>query len=162
MRAISLWQPWASYVAHGVKRIETRSWPANYEGQIAIHAAKKWTKEQKILADSIFKKLPSEKRKFFLGYPPRGRIICVCRIVDCYQMTQEIVDNCKEHNPLEYSVGEWSAGRWAWVLDEVQLVVPTIETRGRQSFWTFKNKDLDKYEAKESKEANQQFDLFSS
>ena len=26
MKAISLWQPWASLVAEGVKTIETRSW----------------------------------------------------------------------------------------------------------------------------------------
>lgn len=28
MRAITLWQPWASLVAVGAKKYETRSWPA--------------------------------------------------------------------------------------------------------------------------------------
>ncbi len=44
MKAITLWQPWASLVAAGVKTIETRSWraPANLIGErIAIHAAAK-------------------------------------------------------------------------------------------------------------------------
>lgn len=44
MKAISLWQPWASLIACGVKVYETRSWPPPREliGQpIAIHAAKK-------------------------------------------------------------------------------------------------------------------------
>lgn len=41
MKAISLWQPWASLIAAGVKSIETRGWPTNYRGQIAIHAAKR-------------------------------------------------------------------------------------------------------------------------
>lgn len=40
MNAISLWQPWASLVAAGIKRIETRSWGTNFRGPIAIHAAK--------------------------------------------------------------------------------------------------------------------------
>lgn len=42
MRAITLWQPWASLIAEGVKTIETRSWkaPDSLIGErIAIHAA---------------------------------------------------------------------------------------------------------------------------
>lgn len=40
MRAISLLQPWATLVALGAKRRETRSWPTRYRGPIAIHASK--------------------------------------------------------------------------------------------------------------------------
>lgn len=40
MKALTLWQPWASLVALGVKSIETRSWSTPYRGQLAIHAAK--------------------------------------------------------------------------------------------------------------------------
>lgn len=36
---LSLWQPWATLVALGVKSIETRSWSTKYRGPIAIHAA---------------------------------------------------------------------------------------------------------------------------
>lgn len=39
MKALTLWQPWASLVALGVKSIETRSWSTSYRGQLAIHAA---------------------------------------------------------------------------------------------------------------------------
>lgn len=39
-KAISLWQPWASLVVAGLKRIETRSWPLP-AGRYLIHAAKK-------------------------------------------------------------------------------------------------------------------------
>ncbi len=41
MKAISLWQPWATFVALGVKTIETRSWKTSYRGPLAIHAAKR-------------------------------------------------------------------------------------------------------------------------
>ena len=44
MKAISLWQPWASLIACGAKPYETRSWapPRDLIGKpIAIHAAKK-------------------------------------------------------------------------------------------------------------------------
>ena len=46
MKAISLWQPWASLIAIGAKSIETRSWPAPRAligDRIAIHAAKTTT-----------------------------------------------------------------------------------------------------------------------
>jgi activating signal cointegrator 1 len=38
MKALTLHQPYASLVALGVKRIETRSWATSYRGPIAIHA----------------------------------------------------------------------------------------------------------------------------
>ena len=43
MKTISLWQPYASLIAAGVKTIETRGWapPKRLMGQrIAIHAAR--------------------------------------------------------------------------------------------------------------------------
>lgn len=39
-RCISLWQPWATLIAIGEKKIETRSWNPYYRGWMAIHAAK--------------------------------------------------------------------------------------------------------------------------
>ncbi len=41
MKAITIWQPWASLLACGAKQYETRSWATSYRGPIAIHAAKK-------------------------------------------------------------------------------------------------------------------------
>lgn len=40
MKAVTLTQPWATLVAIGAKQIETRSWPTNYRGPLAIHAGK--------------------------------------------------------------------------------------------------------------------------
>ncbi len=39
MKAITVWQPWASLLAIGAKQYETRSWATKYRGPIAIHAA---------------------------------------------------------------------------------------------------------------------------
>lgn len=44
IRAVTLWEPWASLVALGVKTIETRSWPApkaTIGERLLIHAAKR-------------------------------------------------------------------------------------------------------------------------
>lgn len=56
MKAISLWQPWASLIACGAKPYETRSWapPRELIGQsIAIHAAKKIDKEAALFAEDL-------------------------------------------------------------------------------------------------------------
>jgi hypothetical protein len=38
--ALSLKQPWAALVAHGLKVIEVRRWPTTRRGRILIHAAR--------------------------------------------------------------------------------------------------------------------------
>jgi activating signal cointegrator 1 len=56
MKAISLWQPWASLIACGAKPFETRSWapPRDLIGQpIAIHAAKKIDKDAAEFAQDL-------------------------------------------------------------------------------------------------------------
>lgn len=44
MKALSLWQPWATLIAIGAKQYETRGWSTPYRGPLIIHAAK--TKEE--------------------------------------------------------------------------------------------------------------------
>lgn len=39
MKALTIWQPWASLLVSGQKKYETRSWATDYRGPIAIHAA---------------------------------------------------------------------------------------------------------------------------
>ena len=38
MKTISIKQPWASLIAHGIKDIENRSCRTNYRGRVLIHA----------------------------------------------------------------------------------------------------------------------------
>jgi hypothetical protein len=56
MKAISLWQPWASLIACGAKPFETRHWapPRELIGQrISIHAAKKVDRDAKEFAQDL-------------------------------------------------------------------------------------------------------------
>lgn len=39
MKAVTIWQPWASLLAYEEKGFETRGWATAYRGPIAIHAA---------------------------------------------------------------------------------------------------------------------------
>lgn len=40
MKALTLWQPWATLIVNGDKHIETRGHKTNIRGRVAIHAAK--------------------------------------------------------------------------------------------------------------------------
>lgn len=52
MKCLSLWQPWTSLLAHGLKRAETRGWPIRHRGPLLIHAAKTWNRELETICDT--------------------------------------------------------------------------------------------------------------
>ena len=53
MKVITIKEPFASLVADGIKKVETRSWKTNYRGEIYIHAGLTKVPEQ----DGRIKKL---------------------------------------------------------------------------------------------------------
>jgi len=106
MKAISLWQPWASLIAAGLKHYETRSWapPRELIGQtIAIHAAKKIDCDAADFANDLsYGKMGweiADKLKALiepcpdhlcikLGYSawPAGVIVCTARLDAAFQL----------------------------------------------------------------------------
>lgn len=48
MKALSLRQPWASLLAGGAKRVETRSWRMHHRGWLLVHAAAKFVEEAEL------------------------------------------------------------------------------------------------------------------
>lgn len=41
LKCLSMHQPWASLLVHGIKRIEGRDWKTDFRGRLWIHATKK-------------------------------------------------------------------------------------------------------------------------
>lgn len=64
-----------------------------------------------------------------------GKIICKCNLVDCVYMTEEYINNIKENNYQEYICGEYSTGRYAWILDNVEVLPNPIEAKGHLGIW---------------------------
>ena len=94
MRAISLWQPWASAIAVGAKRVETRHWSTPYRGPLAIHAAKRKVVDELIYYHSspnwqgALAPLGwvgmSDAKLINAGYGlPFGAIVATCNLIDC-------------------------------------------------------------------------------
>ena len=125
MKVITLWEPWASLIAVGAKKIETRSWNTNYRGRIAIHAAKKIVKVHPVVDILTAANYLSHNLQ-------HGKIVATAEIVDCVLMTQEMIaEQCQQ----EYSLGDWQVGRYAWILGDVKRLDEPIPVKGFQGIW---------------------------
>lgn len=136
MRCISLHQPWAWLVAQGLKRFETRSWPTNYRGPLAIHAAKRPAVLDECNLDVRAALYRSSHRG--LSTLPYGCIVCTVELVNCYAIkdTSFIRDGIALGliTPMEEYFGDYTPGRFAWRLDNIQLV-DNVPAKGSQGFW---------------------------
>jgi hypothetical protein len=125
MRALSLTQPWASAIAHEIKRWETRSWPTHVRGEICIHSSRgfpKWAQE--------FADLESIEHRV-LGDLPLGYILCVCNLTECRQ-TETLA---KEISELEKKWGAYDYGRFGFKIENVRVLSEPIPVRGSLGFW---------------------------
>ena len=149
MKAITLHQPWASLIACGLKTIETRHWPpprAVVGERIAIHAAKR---------PPDVREWNEDLRQAFLQHVaaiPLGAIVTTARLAAVLKVTQNpLLRGCEpgygyvlvttrlstpEHLEIEIdSFGDFSLGRWLWMLTDVKKVEPPIPARGHQRLW---------------------------
>src|SRR5262245_31483934 len=126
MRALTLWQPWATGIAIGAKRYETRSWATAYRGPLAIHAAKKCSNE---LSDYFYEKCQSFYEAAGINrfdQLPFGCVLLTCRLVDCLP-TETIRDSISWS---ERALGNFEDGNFAWQLEDVEVFPVPISARG--------------------------------
>lgn len=131
MKTISLWQPWATLIAVGAKRIETRHWaaPASLVGErIGIHAAK--TKAHLNICDeSPFSNHIENAQEL-----PLGAVVATAVLVRCREMTEQAIRELEARLPDEAEFGLYEPGRYAWVLRDVLALEP-VAFRGSQGFF---------------------------
>lgn len=105
MMCLSLWQPWATLLVSGKKRVETRSWHIAYRGPLLIHASKQWDADSRHVArqepfQSALRELGllEGPGKDAFGIPfltrlkalPLGAIVGRVDVADCFR-TAEVV-----------------------------------------------------------------------
>jgi hypothetical protein len=133
IKAISLWQPWASLIAWGEKRYETRSWkPSMKRGDlILIHAAKRFTGEEL----AYCKQFPFNEVLAAHGVTdpkhqlPFGAALCVCRLGAVWS-TDDFIPLRKER-----AFGNYSPNRFAWELEVVQVFEKPVPMAGAQGLF---------------------------
>ncbi len=149
MKTITLTQPWSQLVSLGAKKIETRSWSSPYRGELAIHAAKAfpgWARDcvyeppfREALAPYFASVATSLRR--LEDYLPLGCVLATCRLANV--LPTEVLDN--ENNVFSVSLeplseqervfGDYSPGRFAWILEDVKLFPEPIPAKGALGLW---------------------------
>ena len=163
MNAITLWQPWASLIAQGHKQIETRSWqpPLSAIRQpIAIHAAKRLVKPNDVDEETRRKIMELLGSFWYMDVPSYGVVVATATLKaaikvnpaayeedwDDYELTviNEVKKTVAEKTGTtidfpshEYLFGDYTPGRWLWILTNVQSVNPPIECKGQKGLWQF-------------------------
>lgn len=128
MKALTIKQPWATLVALGEKKIETRSWATKYRGELYIHAGMK-----------IDKKMCEEFDFIDIGKLETGAIIAKCDLIDCRKIIKKyrfhaVVDGISDVRGFEFAFGDYTEGRYAWILNNIQPLIP-IQCKGKLSLW---------------------------
>lgn len=143
MRALTIWQPYATLIVCGLKRFETRSWATTYRGPLVIHAAKQWDDERLRDADRVSDLVSPRVRhtmttgQFRLAttswVDTLGCALGVVDLTDCRQMN----DGGSE---FEEAVGTFGHGRFGWECSEPRVFdspVPCAgKCEGKQGLWT--------------------------
>lgn len=136
MKALTLWQPWASLMAEGHKKIETRGWNTSIRGAVALHAAKKSVKEtMKLMLQTVIETI----RRILFPYPlerlPVGCILAVGNLVDCKLIDEKFLKTLSEQ---EIPLGDYTLGRYAWIFEDIKPFQSPIPAKGAQGFWDWK------------------------
>lgn len=126
IKAISLWQPWASLMAAGVKRHETRHWATSYRGPIALHAAK--TVDVAGAPDRLCLDVLGE---FWAKTCARGAVVAVGQLIAVLQ-AERVADHL---TPADLAAGNFTRGRFAWRVDNIRRLDDPIPTIGRQGLF---------------------------
>lgn len=128
IKIITLWQPWASFVALGLKHYETRSWLTFYRGKLAIHAAKRPLDDEALKLTWRVEKLAGQKLNPVDFKYPLGCIVAIADLTECFPIT------ALPASPIELAVGDWRIGleRHAWQLENICSLAEPIECPGNQ------------------------------
>lgn len=119
--AITIRQPWATAIACGLKRIETRRWATTHRGPLAIHAG---LAESLALLGGMLDLVPELPP----GPYPRGAVVAVCTLAACEKMTEAPDD-------LERRLGWFGPGRYGWSLEDVRALPRPVAARGALGLW---------------------------
>lgn len=149
MKAITIKQPWATLIALGEKKFETRSWSTKHRGDLAIHAGKKVDKEA-CQEETI--KAALAKHGYTAENLPTGAVIATVQLAGSYRI-YDTADNgvhivrCSndkyDFEKVEYirkpeiDFGYYSEGRYAWELTDVRRLLEPIPAKGQLSLWNW-------------------------
>lgn len=154
MKLLSLWEPWATLMALGAKRIDTRSWGTSYRGWLAIQASKGGLNREclaETCCDEYFYQALREyppfaeqveatvRRKGWISEVfPHGKIVAVVYLMGCARtewITKPVgveVIGSELMTPQERAFGDFSDGRYGWVTEKLFRLPEPIPFKAKQ------------------------------
>ncbi len=133
MKVLTLNEPWASLIKNKKKYIETRSWKTNYRGELYIHAGKKKIDKHTLERKELMDLVGSDTMNY-------SKIVCKCELVDCVYMTEEYIEKIKNTEYQQYICGEYSVGRYAWILKNIVPIESDEIVSGKLGIWNYDRK----------------------
>ncbi|WP_059043988.1 ASCH domain-containing protein [Paenibacillus rubinfantis] len=150
MKAITILQPWATLIAIGEKKYETRGWATKHRGPLAIHAGKKVDRNACELEPF---KSTLAKHGYTANNLPTGAVVAVAELKECFEVKRDVLggmvllesETRKTHFNIfdnEFHFGWYDSGRFAWELADVRHLPDPIPAKGQQGIWNWEG---DKY-----------------
>ena len=145
VKCLTLTDPWAELIALGVKKLETRSWPTDYRGPLAIHVSSTFPAEAEELCDEEpfttalydggFQKHQLSGRRTRNAWKfPLGCVVAVAWLEDVYQLPSLLFHEQLPTEP-ELSFGNYAPGRFVWSLPMVYKPSSPIRASGTLGLW---------------------------
>lgn len=150
MKALTIWQPWASLILIGAKPYEFRGWkvPGFMLGQrIAIHAGARPVKPGEVKdliarlatpslawSTALRAEVALPLLELALRNPsslPRSSLLCTAvlgQAVNGFSVAGEFGGVVNDSDRAEQA-------NWAWPLSDIEPLVPPVEAKGAQGFW---------------------------
>jgi len=131
MKAVTIYEPWATLIVLGYKQFETRSWSTNWRGELAIHAAvtRKYCGEREVTEILERALVPSHQWGRIVKAQRPGYVLGMARLVEVFPTERLAV------SPQERALGNFEMGRFGWKLTHVAPLLRPIHVRGRQQIW---------------------------
>jgi activating signal cointegrator 1 len=138
LKAISLWQPWASLMAEGLKLNETRPRRWSYSGDLVICSAQKRIEAIELSFD-LCRYLWAHRDRFpgysgnvpeILENLPYGKCLAVVSMYACMK-TEEVVETVILTR-YEEIMGDYSPGRFVYFTKNCRKLAEPIPFKGKQ------------------------------
>jgi hypothetical protein len=141
VKALTVRQPWASLIALDAKRIETRGWSTSHRGPLAIHAGLAMPCRRGQTIDVGPYTVERDRSGLLLrgpglAWPYRLPLGAVVATVNLHCVTEA---DPWAIRPAEYPLGDYTPGRRAWHLTDVEPIRdPVLGVRGQLGLWDWR------------------------
>lgn len=141
--ALSLWEPWATLMAIGAKKNETRHWPTNHRGALLICAAQRKNKRelQELLAyghghfGAALKDEPMALAPSSTPALSYGNAVALVDLDECLSTDDYWpMAGDEGYSDDEFHFGNYSDGRFAWITSGLRRLKP-FPVKGRQGLF---------------------------